>query len=60
MASVPIHPMTCTCDRCPRAADDDGFQTFAMIVSGLGTGAVIVGLIEAVRTLSPLVAELIR
>lgn len=59
MASAPIHPMTCTCDRCPRAADD-GFQTFVMIVSGLGTGAVLVGLIEVVRTLSPLVAELIR
>jgi hypothetical protein len=59
MASAPIHPK-CTCDRRPRAADDDGFQTFVMIVSGLGTSAVIVGLIEAVRTLSPLVTELIR
>ncbi len=60
MASLPLHPMTCGCDRCPGPADDDGFQTFVWIVSGLGTGAVLVGLIEAVRALSPFVAELIR
>ncbi len=60
MANAPIHLIKCTCDRCPRAADNGGFQTFVMIVSGLGTGAVIVGLIEAVRILSPLVTELIR
>ncbi|TCP99880.1 hypothetical protein C8J46_10218 [Sphingomonas sp. PP-F2F-A104-K0414] len=60
MASLPIHPMTCGCDRCPRPADDEGFQTFVMIVSGLGTGAILIGPIEAVRILSPLVAELIR
>ena len=44
----------------PRPADDDNFQTFVMIVSGIATGAVITGLIEAVRTLSPFIAELIR
>ncbi len=59
MASVPIHPITCGCDRCPRPADE-GVQTFVMIVSGLGTGAVLIGLIEAVRILSPFIAELIR
>jgi hypothetical protein len=44
----------------PRPADDGGFQTFVMIVSGIATGAVVTGLIEAVRTLSPFIAELIR
>jgi len=44
----------------PRPADDDGFQTFVMIVSGTATGAVITGLIDAVRAVSPFIVELIR
>lgn len=60
MASLPLHPMACRCDRCPRPADDEGFQTFVMIVSGLATGAVMVGLLETARALGPFIAELIR
>lgn len=44
----------------PRPANDDGFHTFVMIVRGLATGAVLIGLIEAARTLAPFAAELIR
>lgn len=44
----------------PRPVDDDSFHTFVMIVRGLATGAVLVGLIEATRPLAPLVTELIR
>jgi hypothetical protein len=44
----------------PRPADDDGFHTFVMIVRGLATGAVLIGLIEAARPLAHLVTELIR
>jgi len=44
----------------PRPADDDGFQTFVMIVSGIATGAVITGLIDAARAVSPFIVELIR
>ncbi len=58
MASAPAHPIECACDRCH--GEDDGFQTFVWIVSGLGTGAVLVGLIEAARLLTPYIAELIR
>jgi hypothetical protein len=57
MASRPPHPMECTSDRCP--GDDDSFQTFVWIVSGLGTGAVLVGLIEAARMLTPYVQAMI-
>ena len=61
MASAPpLHPMACTCDRCPSQTDDNGFQTFMMMVSGIATGAVLIGLIEAACTLAPFVAELIR
>ncbi len=60
MASAPLHPMVCTCDRCPSQTDDDGFQTFMMMASGIATGAVLVGLIEAARTLAPYAAEMIR
>lgn len=44
----------------PRPADDDGFQTFVLIVRGLATGAVLVSLIEAARPFTHLVTELIR
>ena len=49
MASIP-----------PRPANDDAFHTFVMTVSGIATGAILVGLIEAARPLVHLVAELIR
>ena len=49
MASIP-----------PRPANDDAFHTFVMTVSGIATGAVLVGLIEAARPLAHLVAEFIR
>ncbi len=57
MASLPLHPMECACDRCP--GEEDGFQTFVWIVSGLGTGAILVGVIEAARMLTPYVQALI-
>ena len=57
MASLPLHPMECTCDHCP--SDGDGFEIFVWIVSGLGTGAVLVGLLEAARMLTPYVQAMI-
>ena len=58
MASLPLHPMTCTCDRCPRAADDDGFAMCVGIVSGLATGGIMVALIECAVPVSHFITRI--
>lgn len=57
MASSLIHPIDCSCDACD-PDQDNGFRTFVMQIHGLAAGAVIVGLIEAVRAILPHVERL--